>query len=262
MYFIYILGPAGSGKSYLTNALKDWLDQKGLDTITINLDPAVSWLPYTPDIDIRDYITVEEVMRRYNLGPNGALIAAIDLSIEYIEKLIEEVEEYKPNYVIVDTPGQMEVFAFRASGPMIMNSLKRSNKAVSLFLVESIQVVKPSIFLSILILSMGALFAHRLPQILVVTKSDLMSKQSLVKIQHWIEEPLSILEEVRRENSMMIHLYLDIMSSLEDLIPKFVQDVVLTSSVTGEGIDDLYAVIQRILAGGEDFYTEEYSEVL
>jgi GTPase SAR1 family protein len=262
MYFIYILGPAGSGKSYLTNALKDWLEQRGLDATIVNLDPAASWLPYTPDVDIRDYITVEEVMQKYNLGPNGALIAAIDLSIEYVEKLVEEIEECRPNYVIVDTPGQMEVFAFRASGPTVMNLLRGNSKAVSLFLAESLQITKPTIFLSIITLSMATLFAHKLPQILVVTKSDLVFKKSLAKVQQWIEEPMSILEELRREDSLMTQIYLDVMYSLEDLMHKFIQDIVFTSSVTGEGLDDLYGIIQRVLAGGEDFYTEEYSEVL
>jgi len=37
---------------------------------------------------------------------------------------------------------------------------------------------------------------------------------------------------------------------------------VYTSAVTGEGMDELYGAIQRVVAGGEDFYTEEYSQVL
>ncbi|MEM1646381.1 MAG: ATP/GTP-binding protein [Ignisphaera sp.] len=262
MYFIYLLGPAGSGKSYLTASLKNWLEEHGLDAVTVNLDPAASWLPYTPDVDIREYITVDEVMHKYNLGPNGGLIVAIDLSVEYVDKLVEEIENYKPNYVIVDTPGQMEVFAFRSSGPTIMSMLRENNKAVALFLVESLQAVKPSVFLSILILSIAALFAHKLPQILVITKNDLIPKSSLAKIRQWVEDPVFVLNDLRREDSFFVHLYADIANSLENLIPKFIQDIVDTSSVTSEGIDELYAVIQRILAGGEDFYTEEYSEVL
>ncbi|MEM1526909.1 MAG: ATP/GTP-binding protein [Ignisphaera sp.] len=262
MYFIYTLGPAGSGKSYLTASLKSWLKEHGVDAVAVNLDPAASWLPYTPDIDIREYITIEEVMRKYNLGPNGGLIVAIDLSVEYIDKLVEEIESYKPNYVIVDTPGQMEVFAFRSTGPTIMSMLRGNNKAVSLFLVESLQATKPSVFLSILILSLATLFAHKLPQILIITKTDLIPKSSLAKIKRWIEDPAFILNELGRENSFFAHLYMDITSSLENLIPKFIQDIIDTSSVTNEGLDELYAAIQRILAGGEDFYTEEYSEVL
>uniref|UniRef100_A0A7C2V8Y6 GTPase n=1 Tax=Ignisphaera aggregans TaxID=334771 RepID=A0A7C2V8Y6_9CREN len=262
MYIVYVLGPAGSGKSYLTASLKNWLEDHGLDVAVLNLDPAVSWLPYTPDADIRDYITVEDVMQKYNLGPNGGLIAAIDLSVDYVDKLVEEVEEYRPNYVIVDTPGQMEVFAFRSSGPTIMSMIKRNNKGVALFLVESTQAARPSTFMSLLILSLATLFAHKLPQILVITKSDLLSRARQERIRQWIEDPTLIASDLGREESFALHLYGEAFESLEQLITKFIVETIFTSSVTGEGLDDLYAAIQRVLAGGEDFYTEEYSEVL
>lgn len=261
MYFIYVLGPAGSGKSYLSYSLKNWLIDHGMDAVILNLDPAADWLPYTPDVDIRDYITVEDVMKKYHLGPNGGLVAAIDLSIEYIDRLLDEIEEFRPNYVVVDTPGQMEVFAFRSSGPTIISMLNGRNKSVALFLIEALQALKPSTFLSILILSLATLFAHKLPQILVVTKIDLVSKQSLAKINKWIEEPTLILSDVKGDEIAAINIYNDALGFLENFVPKFIQGVVYTSAVTNEGLDELYAYIQRILAGGEDFYTEEYSEV-
>lgn len=263
MYFIYVLGPAGSGKSYLTYALKSWLEDHGLDVVVLNLDPAASWLPYAPDVDIRDYITVEEVMQRYNLGPNGGLIAAIDLSVEYADKLVEEIEGYKPNYVIVDTPGQMEVFAFRSSGSTLISLLTKNNKAVALFLIEALQITKPSVFLSILVLSLATLFSHRLPQIIVVTKIDLVPKSTLSKILQWSEDPTLIISDIRKDESpILTYMYSDIIDSLENLVTKFIQEVVCTSAITNEGLDQLYASIQRVLAGGEDFYTEEYSEAL
>ncbi|MEM1541949.1 MAG: ATP/GTP-binding protein [Ignisphaera sp.] len=262
MYFVYVMGPAGSGKSYLTQALYNWLQDHGLDTVTVNLDPAVSWLPYEPDVDIRDYITVEEVMKRYNLGPNGGLVATIDLSIEFIDRIVDEIEGLKPNYVIIDTPGQMEVFAFRSSGPTIISALTEGNKAVVLFLIESLQAVKPSIFLSILILSLAALFSHKLPQLLVVTKSDLVSEELLKKVKQWIEEPALIGRNIMKNDSVYLQLYGDAIDIIENVVNRFIQDIVYTSAVTGEGMDELYGAIQRVVAGGEDFYTEEYSQVL
>lgn len=262
MYFVYIMGPAGSGKSYLTQVLWNWLQDHGLDAITINLDPAVSWLPYEPSIDIREYITVEEVMKKYNLGPNGGLVAAIDLSIEYIDKIIDEIESMKPNYVIIDTPGQMEIFAFRSSGSTIISAISGKNKSVVLFLIESLQAVRPSIFMSLLILSLSVLFSHKLPQLLVLTKCDLISKENLEKIRKWFEEPVLITSSISRNESIYSTLYSDAVDIIENIARRFIQDIIFTSAVSGEGIDELYAAIQRVVAGGEDFYTEEYSEVL
>ena len=49
MKFIYFVGTAGSGKSTLVKAYKDWLDSTGTESITINLDPGVDMLPYDAD---------------------------------------------------------------------------------------------------------------------------------------------------------------------------------------------------------------------
>ena len=47
----YILGPAGAGKSHLTRSTYDWMNSLQYNVITMNLDPGVVRLPYSPDID-------------------------------------------------------------------------------------------------------------------------------------------------------------------------------------------------------------------
>ncbi len=263
MYFIFILGPAGSGKSYLTYSFTNWLIDHGMDVAIVNLDPAVEWLPYTPDVDIRDYITVEEVMKKYNLGPNGALVAAIDLSINFVENLRSEIDELKTNYVVVDTPGQMELFAFRSAGPVVMNSLALNDKTVALFLIESTILVKPSTFLSLIMLALAASISHKLPQIITITKTDLLPKEKYEDLMRWIEDPLEIFKDMRKEDAIFVTQYGDILAAFEDIIARFnIGGFTLVSSLTGQGLDELYALVQRILIGGEDFYTEEPSEVL
>jgi hypothetical protein len=42
-----------------------------ISVITVNLDPGVQKLPYNPHVDVRDYVTLEEVMEKHKLGPNG-----------------------------------------------------------------------------------------------------------------------------------------------------------------------------------------------
>ena len=67
MRFIYFVGTAGSGKSTLVHAYKEWLDYNGIDAITVNLDPGSDMIPYTADIDIREWVNLQEVMDEYNL---------------------------------------------------------------------------------------------------------------------------------------------------------------------------------------------------
>lgn len=77
--FIYFIGTAGSGKSTLAHNFNQWMKLRGLDTIIVNLDPGAENLPYEPDVDIRDWISLEDVMKTYELGPNGAQIACADM---------------------------------------------------------------------------------------------------------------------------------------------------------------------------------------
>ncbi len=78
MLIVFIIGTAGSGKSLLTASLNEWLKVGKQKTATVNLDPGVLTLPYVPDIDVRNYINVNELMEKYGLGPNGALLMAAD----------------------------------------------------------------------------------------------------------------------------------------------------------------------------------------
>ncbi|MEM2564989.1 MAG: ATP/GTP-binding protein, partial [Candidatus Bathyarchaeia archaeon] len=86
-FIAFIIGTAGSGKSLLTASFSEWLKVNEQNVATLNLDPGVIRLPYTPDIDIRDYITIDEIMEEYELGPNGALIMAADLIASEVENL-------------------------------------------------------------------------------------------------------------------------------------------------------------------------------
>lgn len=76
MAFYYgqlIIGAPGAGKSTYCAGILDILHQLKRPTISINLDPANDILPFKADIDIRELITVEDVMDKLSLGPNGAL---------------------------------------------------------------------------------------------------------------------------------------------------------------------------------------------
>ncbi len=262
MYYIFITGPAGCGKSYLTYAFINWLRDHGLDAISLNLDPAVDWLPYAPDVDIRDYIAVSEVMKKYGLGPNGALIASMDLLINYIDSIKDDVESFRPNYVVVDTPGQLEIFLFRSSGPFIISSLTGDHKNVVLFLIEAPLISQPSMFLSLMVLSLSATLSHRRPQVLVISKSDLLSNEKIDQIKMWLEDPYLFIQNLGNEPKLLNISQYDIGQIIDYSLTIGLRDVVFVSSITGTGFDNLYAIVQRILAGGEDYYTEEPSQVL
>jgi GTPase SAR1 family protein len=68
------MGPAGAGKSTYCNAFQRHCDTISRTVHVANLDPAAEAFEYTAAIDIRELITVADVMEEFGFGPNGALV--------------------------------------------------------------------------------------------------------------------------------------------------------------------------------------------
>ena len=140
---LYFIGTAGSGKSTLTNSFKLWLDMKSLDSIIINLDPGAENLPYLPDVDIRDWISLDEIMKNYGLGPNGAQIACADMIAMNAEDIKNSINSFQSDYILIDTPGQLELFAFRESGKYIIEYINKKRSMIA-YLIDYSLAQNPS----------------------------------------------------------------------------------------------------------------------
>lgn len=68
--------------------------------------------------DIRDTVNYKEVMKQFNLGPNGGIITSLNLFSTRFDQIMNLLEKREKDhkYVILDTPGQIEVFTWSASG--------------------------------------------------------------------------------------------------------------------------------------------------
>src|SRR5271155_4936687 len=117
----------GSGKTTFMQRINNHLHTKKQRPYVLNLDPAVRTVPFEPNIDIRDSINYKEVMKQYNLGPNGGILTSLNLFATKIDQILGLLEKRaapdpsRPNSrpiknIIVDTPGQIEVFVWSASG--------------------------------------------------------------------------------------------------------------------------------------------------
>jgi hypothetical protein len=251
MYIVFIVGTAGSGKSLLTASFTEWLKMAKQKVIAVNLDPGVVTLPYSPDIDVRDYVSVGELMEKHGLGPNGALVMAADLIAEETDTIAEEIENENPDMVFVDTPGQMELFAFRASGPYIVSELTKDPKAL-IYLFDSVFSLNPLSYVSNLFLSAALYSRFFVPQTYVLSKCDLLPPDKLNLIVDWSANPKT-LETAIEENLSGTKLLLsrDTMHVIYRLGLKFLLTPV--SSKTNEGFINLNAILERIFSSGEKF---------
>lgn len=249
MLIQYIIGPAGSGKTTLTKGLIDYLQNynKEISVISVNLDPAVQKLPYTPDIDIQDYITVDEVVQETGLGPNGAMIEATDRMTKYIADLKYEINQYNdPEIVLIDTPGQMELFSFRNTGPMIANALGFGEaKRNILFCYDSNLCQRPNGFISTVLLAASVQYRFsNLSQINLLTKKDLLSQERLDMILDWTKDEFSLaMATEQMEKGMLREFSLAINRVFQEF--EVISNMIPVSSKYNEGVDDVWGAIQR-----------------
>jgi len=251
MFTVFIIGTAGSGKSMLTSAFNEWLKMSKQDVSVVNLDPGVLTLPYSPDVDIRDYVDIESLMEEYGLGPNGALIMAADLIADKIEEISKEIEDLRSDIVLVDTPGQMELFAFRASGPYIANELTRENKAI-VYLFDAVFSVNPLNYVSNLFLSAAVYNRFLQPQVHLLSKCDLLPKEEVDKIVDWSANPKALENAIEQklEGTKRL-LSRNMMLAIHKLGLRFL--LIPVSAKTNEGMINFNMALERILAGGEKY---------
>ena len=178
MYGQIVIGPPGSGKSTYCHGMYQFMSAIGRKLCIINLDPANDRLPYPCELDIRDYISLEEIMEELDLGPNGGLMYAlelldkqgIDLFIGKIEQLINE-----GNYLLFDCPDKLNY------SPIIIPSIEFSKltqlkrlRLCVVSLIDCIYLTSPSQYISILLLSLRSMLQLDLPHVNVISKIDML----------------------------------------------------------------------------------------
>jgi len=245
---IFVTGTAGSGKSMLTSRILEYYQKNGVFASALNLDPGVESLPYRPDVDVRDYVDIVQIMKQYDLGPNGSMIMANDLIATKIDDIQNEIHGVNPDYLIVDTPGQIELFAYRASGPFFIQNIDASEKT-NIFLYDGAMIASPTNFISISLLATSIKLRLGLPTINVMTKTDLIPDK-IDQILKWSSDPISLEEELKTLEGETYSFATDILRTLN--IGEFAGDLIPISNLTGEGMVNLQAALSRIINLGEE----------
>jgi GTPase SAR1 family protein len=246
---IFITGTAGSGKSLLASRLLKSQTDNGQFSIILNLDPGVANLPYEPHVDVRDYIDIQTIMNTYDLGPNGSLLMASDMVATRLEEMQEQVDDLNPDCVIVDTAGQIELFAFRASGMYFVSNFRADNK-VMIFTFDGMLVSSPINYVSVLLLALSVRLRLNTSQINVLTKRDLVIER-LKSILQWSTSITALEAALNSEKDTLSSLF---SKDLVRAVAKsgLMEGLVAVSSVTTSGMVNLTASLARILRQGED----------
>ncbi len=249
MKSIFLTGTAGSGKSLLTSKIYEYYTRNGAFAAILNLDPGVETLPYACDIDVRDYVDIVSIMKQYELGPNGALVMASDLIATKIDEIQREIDSVNPDYLLIDTPGQIELFAYRTSGPFLVQNLNLDEK-ISMFLFDGALITSPINFVSIALLATSIKLRLNLPTINVLTKTDLIGGK-LKEILKWSTNLPALENAISQEaDGDAYTLTTTILRSLN--LGGFAQGLIPISNSTGDGMVNLETALSRVINLGEE----------
>ncbi|XP_010440620.1 PREDICTED: GPN-loop GTPase 3 [Camelina sativa] len=199
-YAQLVIGPAGSGKSTYCSSLYEHCETIGRTMNVVNLDPAAEIFNYPVAMDIRELVSLEDVMEELKLGPNGALMYCM----EYLEDSLhdwvdEELENYRDDdYLIFDCPGQIELFTHVPVLKNFVEHLKQKNFNVCVvYLLDSQFITDVTKFISGCMSSLAAMIQLELPHVNILSKMDLLQDKSNID-DYLNPEPRTLLAELNK----------------------------------------------------------------
>ncbi|KAE8157619.1 hypothetical protein BDV40DRAFT_277861 [Aspergillus tamarii] len=266
---VVCVGMAGSGKTTFMQRINSYLHSQKKIPYVLNLDPAVYSVPFESNIDIRDSINYKEVMKQYNLGPNGGILTSLNLFATKVDQIIALLEKRTaPNpsnptakpieHILVDTPGQIEVFVWSASGSILLETLASSFPTVIAYVIDTPRASSTSTFMSNMLYACSILYKTKLPMILVFNKTDVQDAEFA---KEWMTDFDAFQQALREEEESGAFGteggaggfgsgsgYMgSLLNSMSLMLEEFYRhlNIVGVSSMTGDGIDEFFQAVEE-----------------
>uniref|UniRef100_UPI00358F61E7 GPN-loop GTPase 1 isoform X2 n=1 Tax=Myxine glutinosa TaxID=7769 RepID=UPI00358F61E7 len=242
-----------------TNA---FLHTKQRPPYVVNLDPAVSETPYPCNIDIRDTVNYKEVMHHYGLGPNGAIVTSLNLLATRFPQVIQLIEKRKEqiDFVLIDTPGQIEVFTWSASGSIITETLASVFPTVVVFVLDTARCTSPITFTSNMLSACSILYKTKLPFILAMNKTDVVSHDFAIE---WMTDFESLGDVLSAPGDAGASYASSLARSMSLTLSAFYEHlkVVGVSATIGSGMPELFTALEEAREEYEREYRPEYERL-
>jgi len=210
----------------------------------VNLDPAAAEVDFPASIDIRDTVNYKGVMAEYGLGPNGGIVTALNLFATRFDQVVSLLEALPakaaaagvppPRLIAVDTPGQIEVFTWSASGAVMTDALAGSGPTAIAFIVDGPRCASPTAFVSNMLQACSILYRTGLPLLLVFNKADADGGGGAVG---WLEDWEGLAAALEGEGSYAATLSRSLSLALDEFYSAM--PAVSVSAATGAGLGDL-----------------------
>eukprot|EP01053_Blabericola_migrator_P010873 Blabericola_migrator_1__10872@NODE_626_length_7188_cov_20_892290_g457_i0_p2_GENE_NODE_626_length_7188_cov_20_892290_g457_i0NODE_626_length_7188_cov_20_892290_g457_i0_p2_ORF_typecomplete_len272_score67_19ATP_bind_1/PF03029_17/5_5e85GTP_EFTU/PF00009_27/0_001AAA_33/PF13671_6/0_00097Zeta_toxin/PF06414_12/0_0018Zeta_toxin/PF06414_12/3_1e03AAA/PF00004_29/0_0038PduVEutP/PF10662_9/0_22PduVEutP/PF10662_9/22NACHT/PF05729_12/0_0041NACHT/PF05729_12/1_9e03AAA_5/PF07728_14/0_0026AAA_16/PF13191_6/0_019AAA_16/P len=254
-YAQLVIGPAGCGKSTYCHTIQEHCSVTGRTCRVINLDPAAEVFKYDCCLDVRDLVTVEEVMEHLSYGPNGALLFAMEYLLKKYDWLDENFGDTAfcdDDYLLIDCPGQIELYTHH---PVIKEFLRLLElwdyRVVAVYCMDVSFMSETNKFLSGAMTALSAMIMLELPHVNVLTKFDMLSQSDKENVLDLLEKsPSELITDLKKN---LPKRYLQFNESLIQVLEEYslVSFCVLDID-DEESIDQVLMLIDHTIQYGEN----------
>mmetsp|Transcript_8741 Transcript_8741/g.7821 ORF Transcript_8741/g.7821 Transcript_8741/m.7821 type:complete len:270 (+) Transcript_8741:39-848(+) len=250
-----VMGPAGVGKSTFCKIIQEHCRLCHRTIHVGNLDPAAENFQYESSFDIKDLINLDEVMNDLGYGPNGGLVYCMEYLLQNIEWLHDELNNYvDDDYIIIDCPGQIELYSHLPIMHTLVNQLVSWGfQVVSVYLLDALFILDPSKFISGCMLSLSCMLQLEIPHINVITKCDIADKDHLNAILD--SEGSWVVNAMDNQSSNKFKKLTQAISSVVD--DYMIVSFVMLDVSEEDSIEDVLARIDQAIQYGEDIEPKE-----
>lgn len=171
----FVIGPAGVGKTRYCDVMRQHFEAAGRTVHLLNLDPAADELPFNASIDIRELVSLADVMEdpESRLGPNGGLVFCLEFLCQNMDWLTERLGDFSDDYLIIDCPGQIELYSHM---PVMRQLIKQfelnSYRICTVYLLDSTFISDAARFISGTLSALSCMVRLEMTHVNVLTKMD------------------------------------------------------------------------------------------
>jgi GTPase Era involved in 16S rRNA processing len=172
----------------------------------------------------------------------------------------EEISKKNLDYILVDTPGQIEAFTWSASGTIITSALSSAFPTVLAFVVDTPRCVASlNTFMSNMLYACSMFYRTRLPLIVVFNKSDVVGSEVCMEWMDSYETFQEAMDEFMSTEGGQ-GFYSSLTRSLSLVLDEFyaILKKVGVSAATGDGIAEFWKTVEE---AADDFDLDYVSDL-